>query len=289
MLSSIKLSLLRGISKEELFSDLSVSDAERLLNWGSVCGISDIKRLCDLAWQIENEGGAGVDQRLVKASFELFHDLDISKCKKESGRGKFIVFEGLDGSGKGTQFDLCAKHMEKLGKLYTTFEPTQSCTGGIIRDVLGGFSNRTQYELASLFLADRISHCTNQINGLKRYLNNGINVLCDRYYYSSFAYQGTECDMDWLINAHYGCPEIIKPDLCIFLDVNPSVCCDRISKGRLHVEIFENIQKLQSVRNKFAEAFEKINEAENIVIISADRSIDEVAAEISAIIDKLCG
>ena len=74
----------------------------------------------------------------------------------------FIVFEGLDGSGKGTQISMLAKRLESEGaKLAITAEPTQFATGGLVRDALGGLTRRTQSELAGLFLADRIAHCSN--------------------------------------------------------------------------------------------------------------------------------
>ena len=68
-------------------------------------------------------------------------------------KGKFIVFEGLDGSGKGTQTALLEKHIKQSGgKVYLTAEPTIFSTGGMIRDALGGFTDRDAYELSAMFL-----------------------------------------------------------------------------------------------------------------------------------------
>ena len=69
-------------------------------------------------------------------------------------RGKFIVVEGLDGSGKGTQTALLCAYLKSQGRnVYPTAEPTESVTGGMIRDVLSGARQRTSSELAALFLA----------------------------------------------------------------------------------------------------------------------------------------
>lgn len=105
-------------------------------------------------------------------------------------RGKFIVVEGLDGSGKGTQTALLCAYLKSQGRnVYPTAEPTESVTGGMIRDVLSGARQRTSSELAALFLADRVAHNMNPVNGIEKTLEAGIDVVCDRYYYSSIAYQ----------------------------------------------------------------------------------------------------
>lgn len=284
MLTQIKLSLLRSKSADEIYSSLCEEDKARLLKWGEGFDITDINELCSILWRIQNGQTEGISDEMIRSSFLVCHDKYPEFSKAD--RGAFIVIEGLDGSGKGTQFARCQSLLEKYGRLYTTAEPTASATGGMLRDILGGITKKNAYEQAALFLADRISHCTNEANGIEKYLAQGINVLCDRYYYSTFAYQGTQCNMDWLINAHYGCEGIIKPDLCIFLDVSPATCYSRVSKDRLHIEIFEQAQTLQKVRDKFAQAFERINSDENIVIINADRTIDEVALDISEVVTK---
>ena len=74
-------------------------------------------------------------------------------------KGKFIVIEGLDGSGKGTQITLLTEALRRMGsKVHRTAEPTDSVTGGLLRDALGGFVQRDAYELSALFLSDRIFH-----------------------------------------------------------------------------------------------------------------------------------
>lgn len=196
-------------------------------------------------------------------------------------KGKFIVLEGLDGSGKGTQISRLSEYIKKSGgQAYITAEPTASSTGGMIRDALGGFVQRDAYELSALFLADRIFHNVNSKNGIKKYLDSGIDVICDRYYYSSFAYQGIDADLDWVMKMNLECRDIIKPDLCIFLDVDTELCDRRISENRFDREIYENIEMQKKIRSRFFEVFERLKDSENISVVNASRSIEEVEQDI---------
>ncbi len=203
-------------------------------------------------------------------------------------KGKFIVFEGLDGSGKGTQTALLEKHIKQSGgKVYLTAEPTIFSTGGMIRDALGGFTDRDAYELSAMFLTDRIFHNINKKSGIRKYLDAGIDVICDRYYYSSFAYQGIDADLDWVMDMNLNCREIAKPDLCIFLDVDTELCDKRISENRFEREIYENKDAQSRIRRRFFEVFDKLRDSENICIIDASRSVEEISDDIIKIYEKI--
>ncbi len=192
----------------------------------------------------------------------------------------FIVFEGLDGSGKGTQISMLASKLEKTGaKIALTAEPTQFATGGLVRDALGGLTRRTPAELAGLFLADRIAHCANPVSGIGALLKSGHTVICDRYYYSSFAYQGMDTDLEWVMRANLGCPDIIKPDVCIFLDVPPEECDRRIEAGRASREIFEQIETIRRIRQKYMEVFRLLPD-HNIKTVSAQGAPEQVAQRV---------
>ena len=194
----------------------------------------------------------------------------------------FIVFEGLDGSGKGTQISMLAKRLESEGaKLALTAEPTQFATGGLVRDALGGLTRRTQSELAGLFLADRIAHCSNPVSGIGALLKDGCTVICDRYYYSSFAYQGMDTDLKWVMDSNLNCPDIIKPDVCVFLDVPPEECDRRIAAGRASREIFEQIETIRRIREKYMEVFRLLPE-HNIKIVSAIGTPEEITERVYA-------
>ena len=101
----------------------------------------------------------------------------------EQTRGRFIVFEGIDGSGKTTQIEMLSERLRKEGRMiYTTAEPTNSVTGGLLRDALGGVVKRSPCEMAALFVIDRIFHNVNPVYGIQKMLSLGYDVICDRYY-----------------------------------------------------------------------------------------------------------
>ncbi len=211
---------------------------------------------------------------------------EVLDCTEDDKRGKFIVFEGLDGSGKSTQISMLAEKLKLLGrKVYCTAEPTNSATGGLIRDTLSNNYKRDATELAGLFLTDRIAHNVNPVWGIKRFLDDGIDVICDRYYYSSFAYQGLGTNLSWIMDMNINCPEIIRPDLCIFLDVDYRRCKARVDKERPHLEIFESNESImEATRLQFYEVFRLLNEKECIQIIDANRPVNVVADEIYRVI-----
>ena len=203
--------------------------------------------------------------------------------------GKFIVFEGLDGSGKTTQIHHLEQHLRQRGQTVDiTAEPTVSALGGIIRDALCDYTHRSSAEIAALFMADRVQHNVNPVWGLQRLLSQGHTVLCDRYYYSSMAYQGALSDWDWVADMNLSCPEIRKPDLCIFLDVDYERSLQRMTEGgRVYLEIYENRESLLRTRRSYYRVFEQLKERDRIVIIDASRSVDAVAQEVAAAVDDL--
>ena len=203
-------------------------------------------------------------------------------------RGRFIVFEGIDGAGKTTQIELLANHLRGQGRtVYRTAEPTESVSGGLLRDALSGISKRTPCELAAMFVLDRIFHNVNPVNGIQKMLVDGVDVICDRYYYSSLAYQGSQTDAEWVRRMNLDCPEIGRPDICIFLDLTPQQSMERISKGRITTEIYETEEQLTKVRNQFLSAIDALSERDVIRMVNAARSIEEIHRDICEIIDGL--
>lgn len=203
-------------------------------------------------------------------------------------KGYFIVFEGADGAGKSTHVKNLKNYLEeeKARSVFVTAEPTQSALGGMIRDALGGETKRNSDELAALFLADRISHNVSEKNGIEVHLQNGEDVISDRYYYSSLAYQGLESDFKWVADMNLNCPAIRKPDLCIYLDLDPETCFSHIHSTRLHYEIYEkDATVIKNVHDNFMKVFEYLGESENIICIDASRSKEEVDKDIFAIVD----
>ena len=204
-------------------------------------------------------------------------------------KNKFIVIEGLDGSGKSTQIKMLSEFLESRGeKVYVTAEPQYYETGLYIRRILSESLEKNMYLQAALFLADRLEHITHPENGIKAKLDEGYTVICDRYYYSSFAYQGTASDMDWVMDINLKCPEMLTPDLCIFLDVNPDTCKKRIDTSREGAELYEKSTDLmREIRRNFIDVFQKLSADENIKIIDANKSLEQIHNDILNAIEEV--
>jgi len=193
----------------------------------------------------------------------------------------FIAVEGLDGSGKSTQTKLLAEKLIEQGhKVYTTSEPTTSRIGSVIKDIFKHKMDADHRTIAALFVADRLDHLLNKTDGIIKKLEEGYTVICDRYYFSSYAYQGTHLDIDWVIEANSLSADILRPNLNVFIDVSPETSMNRVNKSRPSTELYETVDNLGNVRKKFFEAFEKLKDKEVVFITEGDRSSDLIAKDI---------
>ncbi|MGN0179929.1 MAG: dTMP kinase [Monoglobaceae bacterium] len=203
--------------------------------------------------------------------------------------GKFIVVEGLDGSGKSTQIAMMKAELERRGlRVYVTAEPTDFETGVYIRRILSESLDKDMYLQAALFLADRLEHITHPGHGIKRYLDDGYVVICDRYYFSSFAYQGTASDIEWVMKINLDCEKMIKPDLCLFLDVNPDTCKKRIDTVRETAELYEkDVNTMRKIRDNFLNVFGRLSDTHKIEIIDSNADVDEIFGRCIGFVDKI--
>ena len=203
-------------------------------------------------------------------------------------KNRFIVVEGLDGSGKSTQIKMLKEYLESKGeKVFMTAEPSEGRIGKTLREMLSEDIPTDMYFQAGMFLADRIDHCTNPVNGIRKMLEEGYTVISDRYYYSTFAYQGTKSDMDYIMKINLDCPAILRPDVCIFLDLNPEICKGRIDTNRGKTEMYEkNIEVMKSIRKNFLDVLNSLNDRENIKIINAEGSIEDIQKAIREAVEE---
>lgn len=158
----------------------------------------------------------------------------------------FVVLEGLDGAGTTTQMKAAA---ERLG-CFTTAEPTKDDTGRLLRRCLSGEIDVPKSTMAYLFAADRHEHVYGK-GGIAEQAKKGI-VLCDRYLYSSFAYQGDE-NLRRLVAELNG--KFPVPELVVWLDVPPEVCVQRMSARDGRREIYENLEYLKGVHERYEAMF----------------------------------
>jgi len=193
----------------------------------------------------------------------------------------FIALEGIDGSGKSTQMKLLTKKLEEAGhKVYATFEPTNGPIGTMIRTILKGDTPTDDRIIAGLFVADRLDHLLNQENGILKKMDEGYTVICDRYCFSSYAYQGTHMSIDWVIAANAMSASILKPDVNVFIDIDPEVSMQRIATNRDTIEIYENLENQKKVKEKFFEAFARMKDQEKIFIVEGNRKPEMIANDI---------
>jgi dTMP kinase len=181
-------------------------------------------------------------------------------------KGNFIVIEGLDGSGKTTQAKLLSKRLYQSHKVWLTAEPSRGKTGTFIRDYCLYGEKRLPTEAeALLFAADRVEHMHSEILPA---LEEGKIVVCDRYVYSSLAYQGSAgLSLDWIrtINAR-----ALQPDFAFFIDVAPERVLERLQRKRSVMETLATQQKVREVYLKFVEKGE-------LVRIDGDKPKEAVA------------
>jgi len=197
------------------------------------------------------------------------------------GNGRFIVFEGIDGSGKSTQIKNISRHLKTLDYgVYSTFEPTDGPIGLLIRQMLSGKVATDQRTIASLFAADRTDHLVNKVNGIRKKKDQGEVVLCDRYYFSSYAYHAQYIDMEWVIHVNSLNAEILRPDVTIFIDVDPKVCFERIKSSRSEFEMYEKIDIMEKVRTNYFKAFDILKDLEKVVIIDGNSTMETVENDI---------
>ena len=154
-------------------------------------------------------------------------------------KGKFIVLEGIDGSGKSSQIGPLMKRLEGLGvPCRADREPTGGPVGSLIRQIFTGRVTADNRVIAALYAADRIDHLVNSVDGLCAAIGQGITVVSDRYYFSSYAYHSVDLDMDWVIQANAVSACLLRPTLTVFLDVPVETALERIRKNRFVEEIF---------------------------------------------------
>jgi len=195
----------------------------------------------------------------------------------------FIVFDGLDGSGKGEMIKRLEKYLgKKKLKILVTKEPTGGYYGKEIREILKKEKDPKMgaEKCLALFVADRKEHLINEI---EPFLEKGGVVICDRYYYSTIAFQHTQgIDMEQII---YQNMSFKTPDITFILDLPAKMALGRVDKRGDGKEKFEQLEFMKELRKNFLKLKETLDD--NIKIIDSSRSKDEVFNQIKEEIDKL--
>jgi dTMP kinase len=205
-------------------------------------------------------------------------------AKKDPTRGRFITFEGGEGSGKSTQIKTLAKRLKRAGlRTVVTREPGGSPGAEIIRHLLlSGMGKLLGPEAETLlFAAARDDHVHAVI---KPALDQGIWVLCDRFFDSTRAYQGRLGKVDpGVLNAMQRVTiGDLKPDLTIILDIPVDIGMQRAAarRGAGAPDRFEgeDVKFHESLRDAYRQI--AAAEPQRCVLIDANAAPGVVAARV---------
>ncbi len=195
-----------------------------------------------------------------------------------TSKGTFITFEGIDGCGKSTQVKMLVEALNKhQRKTILVREPGGTTISEEIRDILlhrhlTDICDRTE----ALLMTGSRAQLTYEV--ILPNLNRGKNVIADRYYDSTLAYQGggRELDLDWLIKLNQFATYGLEPNVTFFVDVLPEEAIRRKSQEpdrieRAGIELQMRVRKIYlDLANRFQERFVVLDGHESIENIHGD-------------------
>ena len=200
----------------------------------------------------------------------------------------FIVFEGIDSSGKTTQAELLEKHFVSKGeKAIISPEPSNGIIGNMIRQALKKritFSRDRHLfdeQMAYLFAADRHDHLYNDIDGVFKLIQDNYHVISTRYYFSSLAYNCETTEKFAFIkklNARFP-----NPDLTIYIDIPIEISLQRLEERSLK-EIYETKSKLTKVREQYQQIFADYDG--RAAIIDGTQSVEQIHQQIINLVNN---
>ncbi len=192
--------------------------------------------------------------------------------------GKFIVFEGIDGSGTSTQSEMLKDYLlDNNIKAVTTAEPSSGPIGNLIRE---GFKKRVAFvddsklfdeQMAYLFAADRHDHLYNKVDGIFSLNKKNITTISTRYFFSSLVYHVTN-DKEYKFVKKLN-EKFPLPDLTIYIDNPVEISLERIAL-RAHRDTYENKEKLEKVSKNYKKVFAEYNQ--NLLVVDGSLSIMEI-------------
>ncbi len=190
-----------------------------------------------------------------------------------------IVLEGIDGAGTTTQAERLATALDA----HLTREPSDGPVGRLLREMLaGGHAPVDQTTLALLFAADRADHIQREVAPA---IAGGRVVVSDRWYHSSLAYQGADEDRAWIRVLN---ERARRPDLTLFLEVDPDVAAKRRADAGRDEEIFDRIETQRRIAAGYRAVIEALSPTERIEVIDGHQSVDAIADQCLALARETC-
>ena len=203
-------------------------------------------------------------------------------------KGIFITFEGIDGCGKSTQTSMCRTWLEELGRtVLLVREPGGTKIGERIRELLLDKKNSSMAPLTELFLFEAArAQIVEEV--IKPALSEGKIVICDRFFDSSYAYQGCARGLgpEMVSRLNMDATGGLAPDITFFLDISVE---GAIKRRNVRGEEKDRIESAgdafqEKVRQGFIRA---ASEDGRIVTVDASLSPDEIFAQIRGKIEAL--
>jgi dTMP kinase len=192
------------------------------------------------------------------------------------------VLEGLDGAGTTTQMRLLSERLAREGTPHVaTFEPTDGQIGKLLRSILARDVRAHPRTIALLYAADRSEHVHDPASGIEAHAKKGQMVICDRYLFSSLAYQSIECGLDFVLGLNSGFP---LPQRLFFLDTPVEVCQERLAE-RGKRELYDAAGFQTRVRDAYLRAIERYaGTGMQVSLIDGDRPAGLIHGDIWKII-----
>jgi dTMP kinase len=179
---------------------------------------------------------------------------DVLAPSHEEVLENFVVLEGLDGAGTTTQLRLAGQRLAARGIPHLcTSEPTQGPVGRLLRSILKTRIRLHPDTVALLFAADRTEHLRRDTDGILYRLRLGELVICDRYLFSSLAYQSLACDAGFVFSLNRRFP---LPRHLVFLDTPVDLSQARLSsRGKGGAELYDGPEIQQKILEGYENGF----------------------------------
>lgn len=223
----------------------------------------------------------------------------------------FITFEGIEGSGKSTQARLIKEYLEKKGrKVSLTREPGWGAVGSLIRHLIvepddglihspsklkqfNGIASLNEKDVLVnphtelyLFCADRVQHVQNFI---KPRLDNKEDIICDRYFDSTIAYQGygRKLNLDTIRKLASDSTLDVKPDVTFLMDlpVKEGLRRLQVREGKTNRLDDESVEFHESIRQGYIS--EARSNTERIKVLDASLDKETLHKQIRDMIDTI--
>jgi dTMP kinase len=220
--------------------------------------------------------------------------------------GLFLVFEGIDGSGKGTQAGRLAGTASAQGRSVASFSfplyddnPFSRAIGRYLNGDLGSLEHVHPGLSALLYACDRF-HARPD---LMRAIDESDLVVCDRYVASNLAHQGSQLEggereelIEWLLEVEYGEFQLPKPDLVVLLDAHPALARELVARKGARAYTTLEADILESDRahgDASREIYLELARRDGWQVVDTTggdgslRGVDEIAADVWARVEPL--